>query len=301
MEKIDWKVDGMTCSNCALSVTKYLKNEGMQDVKVNPISGAVSFTSNETDVLPKLKTGIKSLGYKVVHESENESQGHHHSHESNSSFLGSSKKKFLFCLPFTLVLMLHMLDKWWHIHWLMNPWIQLALCLPVFITGMVAFGKSAYKSVTIGVPNMDVLITIGAIASFVYSLTGAILNLGHDYLFFETTASIITLVLMGNYLEETTIQSTQKAVKSLAKSQKVMANMIAFDSEHKEQVFQVENSALRTGDLVLIKAGEQVPADCKILWGEGTVNEAILTGESLPESRQKKTCLSAAASWRPEP
>ena len=65
MEKIDWKVDGMTCSNCALSVTKYLKNEGMQDVKVNPISGAVSFTSNETDVLPKLKTGIKSLGYKV--------------------------------------------------------------------------------------------------------------------------------------------------------------------------------------------------------------------------------------------
>ena len=70
MEKIDWKVDGMTCSNCALSVTKYLKNEGMQDVKVNPISGAVSFTSNETDVLPKLKTGIKSLGYKVVNESE---------------------------------------------------------------------------------------------------------------------------------------------------------------------------------------------------------------------------------------
>lgn len=295
MEKIDWKVDGMTCSNCALSVTKYLKNEGMQDVKVNPISGAVSFTSNETDVLPKLKTGIKSLGYKVVSEDDEKAashHGHHHAHESNvASFLGSSKKKFLFCLPFTLVLMLHMLDKWWHIHWLMNPWIQLALCLPVFIVGMWAFGKSAYKSVTVGVPNMDVLITIGAIASFVYSLTGAILNLGHDYLFFETTASIITLVLMGNYLEETTIQSTQKAVKSLAKSQKVMANMIAFDAEHKEQVFQVENSALRVGDLVLIKAGEQVPADCKILWGECTVNEAILTGESLPESRQKKDLL----------
>ena len=295
MEKIDWKVDGMTCSNCALSVTKYLKNEGMQDVKVNPISGAVSFTSNETDVLPKLKTGIKSLGYKVVSEDDEKAashHGHHHAHESNvASFLGGSKKKFLFCLPFTLVLMLHMLDKWWHIHWLMNPWIQLALCLPVFIVGMWAFGKSAYKSVTVGVPNMDVLITIGAIASFVYSLTGAILNLGHDYLFFETTASIITLVLMGNYLEETTIQSTQKAVKSLAKSQKVMANMIAFDAEHKEQVFQVENSALRVGDLVLIKAGEQVPADCKILWGECTVNEAILTGESLPESRQKKDLL----------
>ena len=70
-----------------------------------------------------------------------------------------------------------------------------------------------------------------------------------------------------------------------------MANMIAFDEEHKELIFPVENSQLRTGDLVLIKTGEQVPTDCKILWGEAYVSEALLTGESKPIFKQKKRQL----------
>jgi Cu+-exporting ATPase len=138
---------------------------------------------------------------------------------------------------------------------------------------------------------MNVLIALGALAAFVYSLTGAILELGQDYLFFETSASIITLVLFGNYMEEASIQSTQRAVNSLARSQKVMANMIAFDDNHQEHVFPVENTALKTGDLVLIKNGEQVPIDCKVLWGDAMVNEAIITGESIPVSKQKKDFL----------
>lgn len=289
MEKIDWKVEGMTCSNCALSVNKYLAKEGAQDIKVNPIDGAVSFTNSSQKPLAAIKKGIGSLGYKVVEPNEN---GHHgHDHGNDGSFLSTNKKRFLFCLPFTLVLMLHMIDSWVHIHWLMNPWIQLALCMPVFLVGLWYFGRSAWKSLVNGLPNMNVLITLGAIASFAYSLTGAILGWGHDYLFFETTASIITLVLLGNYLEEASIESTQKAVKSLAKSQKVMANMIAFDDKHQEQVFPVENTVLKEGDLVLIKNGEQVPIDCKILWGDAMVNEAIITGESIPVSKTKKDFL----------
>jgi Cu+-exporting ATPase len=70
-----------------------------------------------------------------------------------------------------------------------------------------------------------------------------------------------------------------------------MANMIAFDDEHKEQIFPLENTQLRTGDLVLIKNGEQVPVDCKILWGECMVNEAIITGESIPVAKNKKDAL----------
>jgi Cu+-exporting ATPase len=138
---------------------------------------------------------------------------------------------------------------------------------------------------------MNVLIATGALASFAYSLTGAVLGLGEHYLFFETTASIITLVLLGNYLEEASVQSTQKAVRSLAKSQKVMANMIAFDDKHQEQIFPLENIHLKNGDLVLIRSGEQVPADCKILWGDCMVNESIITGESLPVEKHKKDFL----------
>ena len=91
----------------------------------------------------------------------------------------------------------------------------------------VVFRPECMESVWHGVPNMNVLILLGGLARILYSLTGAILHLGHDYLFFETTASIITLVFFGNYLEDASVQSTQRAVQALAKSQKVMANMIA--------------------------------------------------------------------------
>ncbi|MEO6404205.1 MAG: cation-translocating P-type ATPase [Ferruginibacter sp.] len=281
MEEIQWKVEGMTCSNCAISVTKYLQKQGLEAVKVNPIDGAVSFKKNENILSAQLKKGIDSLGYHVVDDDAFPSA-------KKPLLFKDHKQRFLFCLPFTAVLLLHMLDKWVHIHWLMNPWIQLALCIPVFFIGMQFFGRSAIQSIRNGTPNMNVLVALGALASFIYSLTGAILDLGPHYLFFETTASIITLVFLGNYLEETSIARTQKAVNALASKQKVMANMIAFDDEHKEQIFPVENTSLKNGDLVLIKTGEQVPADCKILWGEASVNEAIITGESLPVSKQKK-------------
>ncbi len=284
MQTTEWKVEGMTCSNCALSVSNYLKKEGLAGVKVNAVTGAVSFNTEENIATVSLQDGIKKLGYRVVDENEN-------AEDAKKAFLSNNKQRFLFTLPFTLVLMLHMLPMSSYTHWLMNPWIQLCLCLPVFITGMYFFGRSAVRSLTHGTANMNVLITVGALASFIYSLAGAVLHLGEHYRFFETTASIITLVFFGNYLEEASIQSTQRAVRSLSKSQKVMANMIAFDDEHKEQIFPLENIHLKNGDLVLIRTGEQVPADCKILAGDCTVNEGIITGESLPLSKQKKDLL----------
>ena len=282
METVAWKVEGMDCSNCALTIARYLSKQGMQEVKVNPIDGDVSFSFAESIPEAKLKSGIEGLGYKVISD-EKEAL------VQKKKFLSTHKQRFLFCLIFTLPLMLHMLP--WHIHWIMNPWIQLALCMPVFIVGMNFFGKSAFKSIINGMTNMNVLIALGAVAAFVYSIAGWIMNLGEGYLFFETTASIITLVFLGNYLEETSVQSTQKAVKKLARSQKLIANMIAYDDEHVEHIFPLENTQLKVGDLILIKNGEQVPIDCKILWGDCSVNEAIITGESMPLIKQKKDLL----------
>lgn len=284
MEKITWKVDGMTCSNCALTISKYLQKEGLSHVKVNPISGEVAFETNGANNKDKIQRGIEKLGYVVKPDSSTSSR-------PKKRFFKNHRQRFLFCLVFTLPLMLHMLEKWIHLHWLMNPWVQLALCVPVYIVGMDFFGRSALKSLRNGMPNMNVLIAIGATAAFVYSLAGTVLNLGEAYLFYETAAAIITLVFLGNYLEDTSIQYTQKALNSLAKSQKVIANMIAFDENHQELIFPLENTQLKPGDLILIKSGEQVPADCKILWGEGSVNEAIITGESLPLEKKGKDNL----------
>jgi P-type Cu+ transporter len=285
MEKTAWKVDGMTCSNCALSVSTYLTKQGLQAVQVNPITGDVQFENIVAVEDEKLKAGIKKLGYTVQDATELNNP------TNKKSFLHNNKQRFLFTLPFTITLMLHMLPASMHIHWLMNPFVQLALCLPVFVVGMYFFGRSAVKSLLHGIANMNVLISIGALAAFIYSLAGMVQNLGMDYYFFETTASIITLVFLGNYLEEASIQATQKAVKSLTSTQVVMANMIAFDDAQQEQIFPVENIYLKSGDLLLIKNGEQVPADCKILWGDCMVNEAIVTGESLPIAKQKKDFL----------
>ena len=282
MEKVDWKVEGMTCTNCALTINRYLEKEGLKDVKVNFIGGEVSFELNGNKSKEQLTKGIADLGYKVVDEQQT-------TRNEKRKFFSSHLQRFLFCLPFTLVLMLHMLP--WHIHFLMNPWIQLAICIPVYIVGMGYFGVSAIKSLRHGIPNMNVLIAIGATAAFVYSLIGSIGNLGMDYIFYETAATIITLVFLGEWIEHKSVATTQTELNKLASQQKVMANMIAFDEEHKELIFPVENTTLHVGDLILIKTGEQVPIDCKILWGDVHVNEALLTGESKPIQKTKKDSL----------
>ena len=282
MESINWKVEGMTCSNCALSIHKYLEKEGLQNVKVNPIGGDVSFEMNSETSVDKLAKGIKSLGYAVANLQ--------HQTSNVKPFLPTHLQRFLFCLPFTLLLMLHMIPGI-HIHWLMNPWLQLGLTIPVYLVGMNFFGRSALKSLRNGLPNMNVLIALGATAAFIYSLYGTLTGQAEDYLFYETAAAIITLVFLGNYMEDASIQSTQKELKKLAKSQKVMANMIAFDDQHNEQIFPIENTELRVGDLILIKSGEQVPIDCKILWGDAQVNESVVTGESSPVHKYAKDKL----------
>ncbi|RYY53296.1 MAG: cadmium-translocating P-type ATPase [Chitinophagaceae bacterium] len=285
MEKIQWKVEGMDCTNCALTIRKYLEKQGLNDVRVNFGTGDVSFDRNEQLVSENLSKGLKDLGYTVTADEH----GHQHTHESGGLFR-THLQRFWFCLPFTLVLMLHMIPSL-HIHWLMNPWVQMGLTLPVFVVGMSFFGASAWKSLRNGIPNMNLLVAIGAVAAFVYSLYGTLTGQAADYLFYETTATIITLVLLGNYMEDASVASTQKALDKLVKSQKVMANMIAYDENHEENVFQVESDTLRSGDLLLIRTGEQVPADCKILWGDADVNEALITGESIPVPKTKKDLL----------
>lgn len=287
MEKIDWKVEGMTCTNCALSINRYLEKEGLKDVKVSFIGGEVSFELNGKHTKEEITKGIADLGYKVVNENSN-SQNPQSKVKSQKIF-SNHLQRFLFCLPFTLVLMLHMLP--WHPAFLMNPWIQLAICIPVYLVGMGYFGVSAVKSLRHGIPNMNVLIAIGATAAFVYSLIGSIGNLGMAYIFYETTATIITLVFLGEWVEHKSVETTQKELNKLAAQQKVLANMIAFDEEHKELIFPVENTTLHVGDLILIKTGELVPMDCKILWGEVHVNEALLTGESRTLHKVKKDIL----------
>lgn len=287
METVNMKVKGMSCTNCALSINKYLEKEGLKNVKVNFMGGDVSFDKDATIPKEKIKRGIERLGYEVVpDEHHHENHGHVHVHETQSNkFLGNNFQRFIFCLVFASPLFLHMLGV--HIPFLMNAYVQLGLTLPVFIVGMLYFGKSGVRSLLGGVPNMDVLVSIGSIASFAYSLYGTITGHAEQFMFYETTATIITLVFMGNWLEDKSVQTTQSALKKLAVTQKTMANKIVYDESGQEQTVRIENTQLKVGDGVLIKTGEPVPMDAVITWGEASINEALLTGESIPVEKKQ--------------
>ena len=275
MENINWKVEGMTCSNCALSVNKVLQKQGMQKVQVNAITGDVSFTNTDEKLsLDVARKNITDLGYQIVDDSMP-------SQPKKKKFLGTYLEKFWVCLPFTLILMAGHWSMSLGFHFLHNAWLQMIISLPVMIIGMGYFGRSAYKSLTKGIPNMDVLIVLGASAAFIYSLIGTVTD-DMNKIFYETATSILTIVFFGNWMEDYSVEKTQKAINELAKVQKVIANVIAYDDAHNENIFPLENTQLKVGDIILIKTGEQVPMDCKILSGDAEVNEAIISGESEP-------------------
>lgn len=287
MQQVKWKVEGMDCSTCALNIHKYLEKKGMKNIKVNFATGDVLFEPVVNFAADEISKGIEGLGYTV------QSQDAVSTVSTKKRFLSTQLQRFLFCLPFTLVLLVSHLfiGGHQHDHWITNHWVQLALTIPVYLVGMNFFGRSAWKSIRNRMPNMNVLIALGSTAAFIYSLYGSLTGQAEEFMFYETAATIITLVFLGNYMEDASIASTQRALDKLVSSQKVMATMIAFDDEHQEQTFPVENTTLRVGDLILIKSGEQVPIDCKILWGDAHVNEAIITGESLPLHKYAKDKL----------
>jgi Cu+-exporting ATPase len=199
------KVEGMSCNNCALSISRYLEKEGMKDVMVSFATGDVRFRPGGEKAVGTVVKGIHGLGYQVV--SGTPARGRR---------VSRLTAQLLFTLPFTVLLLMHMFVPW---HWLHQPYVQLALVLPVYIVGMVRFGSSALRSLRAGVPNMDVLVAMGATAAFVYSLLGTVRGLGDHYLFYETAASIITLVLLGNYMEEKSVRQTTTAITGLAAMQ----------------------------------------------------------------------------------
>ncbi|MFD2146546.1 HAD-IC family P-type ATPase [Mucilaginibacter antarcticus] len=172
-----------------------------------------------------------------------------------------------------------MVASWHVVH---NPVVQLLLCLPVFAVGCLHFGKSAFYSVKGGTPNMDVLIFIGSTSAFIYSLAGTIQNLGSQYLFYETCATIITLVLLGNVFEKRSVNQTTSAIKDLVKIQQVTANRMIDGA-----VEVIRANDVHAGDTLLVNHGDKVPVDGDILEGNAALDESMLTGESMPVEKAK--------------
>lgn len=278
---IELEVEGMTCSNCALGITKFLENKGLHNVYVNFATNEVQFTQAPVQLdMNSIISGIEKLGYHVIGEKkENKIQ------ESEKKIkLNSLEIKLLISAVFTLPLFLSMFLP---IAFLHNHYVQLALCIPVYFIGVIHFGKSGLGSLRTGIANMDVLIFVGSTAAFIYSLTGTIFNLGMDYLFYETAATIITLVLVGNYIEKRSVAKTTTAIKELTEIQPQKAKQVVYDlQDAKEKIFEIPIQEIKPDTIVLVNTGDKIPLDGIIIWGEASIDESMITGESIPVDKK---------------
>ncbi len=274
---VAFKVKGMSCTNCALGIRHVLEKEGFHKVTADFTTGEVRFEAADESRLPLAVRRIESLGYTV--ESALDREG------IPKKGMASIEKKFWFTAVFTLPLVLAMFIP---VDFLHNEFFQLALTIPVFTVGFLHFGRSAWYSLKAGVTNMDVLIFLGSTAAFIYSLIGTIYGLGHDYMFYETSASIISIVLLGNMLEYRSVRKTTSAIDDLVKLQKNIARRLITEMHGgQERVEEVDASLVEKGDVVLVNTGDKVAVDGEIIWGSGSLDESLISGESLPVDKEK--------------
>jgi Cu+-exporting ATPase len=278
--KVSLNVKGMTCNHCASTVNGIIKQEGGTDVRVDYLMGEASFDLSNTQKTAQILKRLNAAGYESKTETEDA--------DLSANGLGDIEKKFLITLPFSLVLISHMFVP--HDWWINNIWVQLGLCIPVYAVGLFHFGKSTWEGIKSRAINMDVLILIGSSSAFFYSLYGAF-TLGnspeaHNFLFFETTSTIISLVLLGYVIEHRAVQKTTLVLRELFKSKPEKAKKLVQNGLNQDlQV--VKASELQPGDIVLVNTGDRLPADGKIIHGDIELDESMLTGESEPVFKKK--------------
>ncbi len=264
---VELKVDGMDCNNCAMSITRFLERKGLADVYVNFSTKEVRYRETEEGIdQEKVKRSLAKMGY-VVQEAE------------QPEARWTLERKLWISVVFTAPLLLHhlLMLAGLGLPFFEYPGVQFLVCLPVFAIGVWHFGLSALSSLRERTPNMDVLIFVGSTAAFIYSLIGWYLG-NPDYIFFETSATIITLVLVGNWLEKRAVQQTTTAIGELTQLQAERALRIMPSGA----VVAIDKDEIRVGDLLQINEGDKVPADGVIRRGEATLDESMLTGESAP-------------------
>jgi len=263
------KVNGMHCNSCAATVTSTLKQQGMEHVNVSYTACEASFKNTPHKDLAAVIKSINNLGYAASLPMPDK--------EEKVSY--GLEIRVAVSAVLTLPLFLHMFLPVMFLH---NALVQLCLCFPVFIMGLLYFGKSAWGSIKVKTPNMDVLITMGFCASFVYSL---IVMRHYPVMvhmpFFETCSTIITLVFVGNLIEKRSVRQTTSALTELLKIQRQKASKVVNHEGH-EHIVETDHRDLQPGDILQVIKGESIPVDGILTEGDASVNESMVTGESVP-------------------
>ncbi len=283
--KVSLTINGMSCAACAAKIEKKLnKLEGVKTAAVNLAAekAVVEFESSKIKAFELIKT-IETLGYKAEQEEE---AGQDREKEQREKEINKLRRELVISAvlssPLILAMVLTLINL--DIAFLHNEWFQLILATPIqFIIGY-RFYKNSYYALKAKSANMDVLIAMGTSAAYFFSIYHAFFvpvpahgEMVMKELYFEASAVIITLILLGKYLEAVAKGKTSEAIKKLMGLQAKTARIIRDGNEVDIPIAEVE-----VGDIVVVRPGEKIPVDGIITEGNSSVDEAMLTGESLP-------------------
>ncbi|MDX1810940.1 MAG: heavy metal translocating P-type ATPase [Gammaproteobacteria bacterium] len=271
-------IEGMTCASCAARLEKVLNRLPDVDATVNFASEEATVNYLPTLDLEEIYSSIRKAGF----------SGHLHEAESRENDKlrkqkNARKETLLFFISATLSLpfliqMLFMLSEGGH--QFIPPVWQWVLATPVQFWIGKRFYVGAWNALRSGGANMDVLVALGTSTAYLFSSVVLFFEL-NQHIYFEASAMIITLVLMGKTLESRAKSKTSAAIESLIKLQPKTARLVKDD-----QVIEVNIDDVKTDDIFIIRAGENVPVDGLILEGHSTINESLLTGESMPVGKK---------------
>jgi Cu+-exporting ATPase len=291
-EAVDFNITGMTCAACATRIEKGLnKLPGVTKANVNLAleTAHVEYAPSEVSIEEMVRK-VDKLGYKATLKKEEE----HGESEQRQKEISRQKVKFMISAILSFPLLWAMVSHFsftsfiWLPEALMNPWVQLALATPVqFIIGR-QFYEGAYKALRNGSANMDVLVALGTSAAYFYSLYLTIQSIGTSHhmvdMYYETSAILITLILLGKLFEALAKGRTSEAIKTLMGLQAKTALVIR---DNQEITIPIEEVVV--GDVMVVKPGEKVPVDGEVIEGRSAVDESMLTGESIPVEKEAGT------------
>lgn len=290
------KIEGMTCAACAKTIERVTKKlPGVVETSVNFATEKLNISFEPSKVRTSdIKKAIEKAGYKALEDESNVDVDRENKEREIKALWNRFIISAVFALPLLLIAMVPMIAEKlkYDLPSIINPMVhpkiyailELILVIPVMITGRKYF-IVGFKSLVRLSPNMDSLISIGTSAAFLYSIFAVfqIMFMGNvDYaMYFESAGVILTLITLGKYLESVTKGKTSEAIKKLMGLTPKTAIIIRNNIEIEISIDEVE-----VGDIVVVKPGEKMPVDGEVVEGVTSVDESMLTGESMPVEKK---------------
>ena len=283
MKEIQVGIGGMTCASCSSAVERTLnKLEGVDKAQVNLATETATIAFDESHLdLDVIKKAVQRIGYSVVETVDQKTK-----EEEKRRDLANLGHRLIISSVLTVFLLVlamgPMLGLTLPLSHLTNALLQLVFAAGTMIAGSAFFTKG-FSTLVKREPNMDSLVAIGTTASFLYSFWGIYEILrgnhmaAHDHLYFEGVGTILTLVMLGRYLEHRSKGKTGDAIRKLME----LAPAVATVLRDGRQV-SIDASQVQVGDIVMVKPGEKLPVDGVVLSGFSAIDESLLTGESIP-------------------